>query len=116
MFKKIFDFLIGKAVNVFIPGTHEGDCTQKYCVLKTGTTVQLQNFSSQRKFYLIYVYVPAGEYIDLEDYVNEIKTYLDELYPMLMFTGNETSPFLETGIKAYMISLEYRVNIRRERL
>jgi hypothetical protein len=53
-------------------------------------------------------YVPENSYSTLELFVNEVKTALKELEPIIRNNYFETPAFYDDDVKAYMISVQYK--------
>ncbi len=109
MWKKIYLKLQEKGLNPYAPGQHEGQCMERYCVIKESSQVPF--FRSNRTGYRlidIIVFVPIASYIKVEPYVKEIKAALKEL-SFLRYTGNETPLITDDEVKAYTTSIEYQI-------
>lgn len=116
MFEKAFDKLVEHGLTAYPPATHKGDCLAPYIVIKDGVTTKIAGTSSTRKLLTFIVYVPSRRYTDIEGIKQSVKATLDELYPELLFTGNETQPFLEDDNKSWNVSLEYRYSCRERHI
>lgn len=112
IYEKTFDKLVEHGFTTYPPATHKGDCLAPYVVIKNGVTSKVVGTSSTRRSLMVLIYVPSIRYTDLEGYKARVKAALEELYPELLFTGNETQPFLEEGNKSWNVSLEYRYTCR----
>lgn len=106
--KQIYDCLKQNNINVYFAGQHEGECTERYTVIKKGGATTEYNVSSERPLYTIMCYVPKHNYSDIEEYVLEIKKHMKELYPLVMYTGNETDSFYDENVKGHMVSFQYQ--------
>lgn len=107
MIKKIYTALKEAGLNPFWPGKHQGECTQRYCVVKESNQVPF--FNANRVGYRIIdiiVFVPISSYIQMEPYVQEIKSELKGL--PLRYTG-ETPVIPDDEKKAYTTSIQYQV-------
>jgi hypothetical protein len=110
--------LIDAGVDTYAPDTKYGDCTAPYAVLKIDGAAKAGQFSSQYRYYTLLCYVPKGKYKDLLPLAQRCEEIMakDPIYPMLMPTGAETPPFYDNTYNAYMISIQYRNNVRNEHL
>lgn len=52
-------------------------------------------------------YVPRNNYSRIESFVRETKQALKEMFPLIMYNGNETPSFYDDEIKGHMVSFEY---------
>lgn len=106
--KQMYDCLKQNNINVYFAGQHEGECAEKYTVIKKGGATTEYNVSAERPLYTIMCYVPKHNYSDIEEYVFEIKKHMKELYPLVMYTGNETDSFYDENVKGHMVSFQYQ--------
>jgi len=109
MWQTVYTKLKNKGLNPYAPGQHEGECLERYCVVKESS--QVPYFSSNRTGYRlldIILFVPIASYIQVKPYTDEIKTALKELY-FLRKTGNETPIITDDEVKAYTTSVEYQI-------
>lgn len=104
-------------IDVFPPGTKIGECKKRYVVLKEDGSSQVGNFSSERQYYMFMLYVPQNEYSKLSKFEYDVKEVLaNEMYPILMPTGQKMSDYYDDNYKAHMRSLLYRNNVRNKHL
>lgn len=103
----IYDLLKKKGIDVYSPGQHEGECISKYVVVKIGTLQRANDFSSVQYQYDLMLYVPKDEYSTLEAFVEEIKEYMKDLYPMIRPLNSQTGSFYDDTVKGHMISVQY---------
>lgn len=106
--KQIVDVLRKDGSKVYFPEQHEGECLNNYLVVKSEGVVPLLGTSSERPIYTVMCYVPKNRYSDLEDLVFKTKQKMKELYPMLMYTGNESPSIYDEDLKAHMVSFQYQ--------
>lgn len=109
MWKKIYLKLQEKGLNPYAPGQHEGQCLERYCVVRESSQVPF--FRSNRTGYRlidIIVFVPIASYIKVKPYTDDIKTALKEL-SFLRYTGNETPIITDDEKMAYTTSIEYQI-------
>lgn len=106
--KQIYDVLKEQGINVYFPGQHKGECKNRYTVVKMEGAVQSLTVSSERPIYTLMCYVPCNKYSELEEYVNELKTKMKKIFPVVMYVGNETPSYYDEGVNAYMISFQYQ--------
>lgn len=104
----IFRKLKANGINVFSPGTHEGECTEKYVVVKDNGVARHPNYSTDIAYYSVMMYVPRNSFSELSPYVTQVKEIMKTLYPMIIPVGQETPSFYDDSIKAHMISVEYK--------
>lgn len=109
MWKLIFNKLKEKGLNPYAPGQHQGDCIERYCVVKENS--QAPYFNSNRIGYRsidIILYVPLNSYIAVEPYAQLIRAAMKEL-TFLRKTGTETPIITDDTKKAYTTSIEYQI-------
>lgn len=110
--------LVDNEVDTYPPDVKYGDCKAPYAVLKDSGSAKIAQFSSQYRYYELLCYVPKGAYKDLMPFVDKCKEVMarQPIYPMLMPTGTETPSYFDDTYNAYMISIQYRNNVRNEHL
>lgn len=109
MWQEIYLKLQEKGLNPYAPGRHQGECKERYCVIRENSQVPF--FHSRRVGYSvidIIVFVPLASYIKMEPYMREIRAAMKEL-PNLRKTGNETPVIVDDEVKAYTTSIEYQI-------
>lgn len=104
--------LKGKGADVYLPSQKEGECTSPYVVVKEGTTTTYRDFSSTATLYELLCYVPEDRYSTLVPYVEMVKRFMSDMYPMMRPTYTQTPPFHDTQVKGFMVSIQY-VNYRK---
>lgn len=112
VYEKVYDKLEADNFSVFPPNTHVGDVTDEYVVLGDGGRYQAGSNSSQTVLIDVMCYVPGNRFTDLDEYANLIKGSINELFPLVIPTGNETQAFYDESIKGWMKSVEYRYTVR----
>ena len=106
--KSIRDVLEKDGTKVYFPTQHKGDCLEKYLVVKLdGSNIEM-TVSSERPIYTIMCYVPKNEYSTLENFVYETKQKMKQIYPLVMYAGNETPSYYDEQIQGHMISFQYQ--------
>lgn len=109
MWKIIFDKLEEKGLNPYPPGQHEGECTERYCVIKENSQVPFfNNNKTGYRLIDIILFVPISSYIQVEPYAKKIRAAMEELIS-LRKTGNETPIIIDDEKKAYTMSIEYQI-------
>lgn len=108
VYDKIVDEFKKNKIEVYSPGSHKGDCTSSYVVVKDSGKTAIAGLSSQSALYDILCYVPEKRYTEILTFVDECKRIMNSLYPMLIPTGLETPSFHDDNNKSYMVSVEYR--------
>ncbi len=109
MIKAIYDHLKANNLNPYFIGQHQGECTERYCVIKENS--QVPYFNSNQIGYKtidIILFLPLNSYIQVEPYVKEIRSAMKEL-SNLRKTGNETPIITDDTKKAYTMSIEYQI-------
>lgn len=104
----IFLFLKNKGYNIYSPSTKEGECKEKYIVLKNDGATKHPSFSTMIDLYTVLCYVPKQNYSQLEPYVQQVKKDLKEIEPLIKPYGLETQSYYDDTIKAHMISVQYK--------
>lgn len=115
VYEKVYDKL-AESFDVYPPNTHKGDCKSNYIVLLGGSKIQTSSFSSQTVLLDILCYVPSNRYTDMGSYVVEVKRVLSEMFPQIIPTGNETTPYFDDTVDGWMVSIEYRYTMRNKNL
>lgn len=104
----IYAHLKKSGFNVYSPGVKVGDCTKEYVVVKNDGSVSLSNISTDDDLYAVMCYVPKQQYSKLEPLVQRVKRAMKELEPMILPYGSQTPSFYDDGVKAHMVSIEYK--------
>jgi predicted DNA-binding protein (UPF0278 family) len=94
--------------DVFFPSQHKGECLKEYIVVKADGTITEAVVSSERPIYTVLCYVPENQYSRLETFVAETKQKMKEVFPLVMYIGNETPSFYDDDVKGHMISFQYQ--------
>ena len=94
--------------DVYSPGQHIGECLAPYVVVKISTGTQYQDFSTLQYSYDLMIYVPKDDYSVLESYVEQVKSDMKKLQPMIMPLNTQTPSYYDDAIKGHMISVQYR--------
>lgn len=106
--KQVIDCLKEQDVDAYFPGQHKGECVIKYTVVKKEGAVASETVSSERPIYTLMCYVPYNKYSELEDYVNELRTKMKKVFPLVMYVGNETPSYYDESVNGHMISFQYQ--------
>ena len=110
--KDIYDILHDNGIDVYFPTQHEGECISPYTVVKsTGTSQQGDNSFIQATYDLM-CYVPKEQYSLLDVYVQQVKTIMKKLRPMIQSTHFQTPSYYDADVKGHMISMSY-LNYRK---
>jgi len=114
MWQAIYAKLMELGLNPYPPGKHQGECTERYCVIKEQTQSAYFNARAVgfRTIDLI-LFVPVSSYVAVEPYVQAVKAAMREL-PALRWTGTETPVIVDDEVEAYTTSLVYQVMKRLE--
>lgn len=105
--KDIYNLLKSHGFNVYAPAQHEGECIEKYIVVKLGTLQRANDFSSVQYQYDLMLYVPQNEYSTLELFVEQVKAAMKELEPMIKPLNSQTGSFYDDSVKGHMVSIQY---------
>lgn len=97
-----------KGIKVYSPAQKTGQCRENYVVVANAGTTQFQQYSSTITLYDVMCYVPEGNHSELEIFVSQVKTAMEELEPMIRDNHYETAEFYDDTVKAHMISLQYK--------
>lgn len=108
----VYKFLESKGYEVYFPAQKTTEAKTPYIVVRDEGGSRLQQFSSWQYLYSLLVYMPYARFGDLEPLVEKIKIDMKEMQPMIMPTHFQTPSFPDDGVKAYMISIQYR-NVRK---
>lgn len=104
----IFQHLQTHNFEVYPPGVKVGECKKRYIVVKNNGSSKHSGISTDDDFYSVMCYVPKMKYSDLEPMVQEVKSVMKELKPMILPAGSQTPSYYDDGVKAHMISVEYK--------
>ena len=105
--KNIYDKLKQKGISVYSPGQKTGECTSPYVVVKTAGRMGLTEISSSQNLYDLMCYVPLKNYSILDQFVDQVESAMDELFPMFRPMHYRTPSFLDDEVKAHMVSTQY---------
>ena len=104
----IFLHLKTKGFDVYSPGVKVGECTTKYVVVANDGSARHIGISTDDDFYAVMCYVPKQQYSELEVMVQNMKAAMKELEPMILPYGSQTPSYYDDGVKAHMVSIEYK--------
>ena len=110
IYELIFDTLKESGIDVYAPDTHKGKCISPYVVLKKVSANQFVKYSTQLAYYDILCY--AKNHTECISLMEKVKLVMKKVQFHVMPTMNETEPFFDDTVNAYMASIEYR-NYRR---
>lgn len=109
----IFDYLEAAGYDVFFPEQHIGECITPYIVVKSDGLAPIAGITTNQCFYAIFCYIPRNQYNELEQFIIDLKTTMEGLYPSVMSADIETTPFYDDEVKGFMVSIQY-INYRRK--
>lgn len=104
----IYSHLKKAGFEVYSPGIKKGECESQYLVVKNDGSTKHANFSTDIDLYSVMCYVPKEKYSSLELLVQKVKESMKGLEPMIEPYGSQTPSFYDDGVKAHMISIEYK--------
>jgi len=104
----IYDVLTEDGFDVYEPAQHQGECTKRYVVVALDACSRISNYSSVSQRYDIMLYIPRGQYSQLEDFVAAVKQSMKKLEPMIIPMHSQTPPYYDDGVKGHMVSIQYR--------
>ena len=104
----IFLHLKKAGFEVYAPGSKVGECLLKYVIVKNNGSSKHSSFSTDIDLYSVMCYVPKEKYSELEPFVQKVKEAMKGLEPMILLYGNQTPSYYDDGVKAHMISIEYK--------
>ena len=104
----IYVHLKNAGFDVYSPGMKVGDCISEYVVVKNDGSSKHVSFSTDVDLYAVMCYVPKEKYSSLEPLVQRVKSSMKGLEPMIMSYGSQTPSYYDDGLKAHMISIEYK--------
>lgn len=104
----IYNHLVSKGFKVYAPAQHQGECTERYIVLKLYTGAQISTYSSFSQQYDLLLYIPKDEYSQFEDFIASVKDAMKELKPMIMPLHTQTPSYYDDTVKGHMVSIQYR--------
>lgn len=103
-----FKHLQINGIDVYPPGAKAGECKHKYVVLKNAGSSQHSSVSTDIDLYDVMCYVPQNQYSELETFVQQVKSIMVSLYPMVQPHGVQTPSYFDDKVKAHTISITYR--------
>jgi len=103
--KEVYDILNAMHPTYWL-AQPQGECKKPYFVIKyKNKTLSIGNGKAGWLYIDVMVYVPMASISPMDGIINEVKSALSgKLEP----TGNETPDYLDTDVKAYMRSVEFR--------
>ena len=104
----IFLHLQKAGFDVYPPSIKVGECMNQYVVVKNNGSSRHVGLSTDDDLYSVMCYVPKMAYSSLEPLVQRIKKTMKELEPMILPYGSQTPSYYDDGVKAHMISIEYK--------
>lgn len=118
LWSRVQKTLIDNGIDTYPPAQKVGDCKDFYTVLKPSGATQKGTFSTEIHYYDLLCYAPRNKFVQLLDYVVRCKEVMakEPIFPALMPTGVETPPFFDDTNNSYMISVQYRNNVRNTHL
>lgn len=108
IWQDIFVHLKNANFEVYPPGIKKGECESSYVVVKNDGSTKHASFSTDVDLYAIMCYVPKDEYSTLESFVQNVKESMKGLMPVVLPYGSQTPSYYDDGVKAHMISVEYK--------
>lgn len=103
----IYKKLKSEEIDVYTPGQHKGDCVSPYVVVKPQMLMQIDDFSSNVIYCDVLCYVPQDHFSTLETFVQEVKSILKKLYPLVQESHVELPGFADDSNKSHMWSIQY---------
>ena len=113
--RKIYDNLKENGIEVYSPGQKNGECKAKYVVIRNSGSTSLDYVSTSAKYIDVLCYVPKENYSSMEDFVIDIKTKMDSLYPLIRPVNFETPAYYDEDLKAFMVSIQYVNYVKNKR-
>lgn len=104
----IYKHLKKEGFDVYSPGTKVGECRSEYLVVKSDGSTKHASFSTDIDLYSVMCYIPRDRYSMLEPFVQKVKESMKGLEPMILPYGSQTPSYYDNGVKAHMISIEYK--------
>ena len=94
--------------DVYSPGVKVNECVSPYVVVTHNGSTKHPGSSTNVDLYSVLVYVPQQSYSELEVQVQNVKIAMKMLEPMILPYGSQTPSYYDDGVKAHMISIEYK--------
>lgn len=114
VYEKVFDKIKESNIDVYPPNIHKGEVKDNYVVLLDGGRTQAQTYTSQTVLLDVLCYVPGNRFTDLDVFADSVKKSVNDLFPLVIPTGNETAAFYDDTIRGWMKSIEYRYTVRNK--
>lgn len=112
IWERIFEHLNLDGFSVYAPLQKQGEAESPYIVVKNAGLIGHPTYSADQVYYDMLCYIPYEQYRDIESFITSVKASLNKIYPLIRTVNFETEPFLDDGVKAYMVSIRY-VNYRK---
>lgn len=104
----IYMHLKREGFDVYFPAQHQGECTAPYVVVKGASNLQFRQYSSVVQYYDLLCYVPKNKYSELYPFIDQVKTAMKGLSPMIKPAYYDTESFYDDSVKGHMVSVQYR--------
>lgn len=101
-----YNALKSAGVDVYFPGTHEGECTSPYAVIKKLSSSQFGTYSSDIHYFEVLCCAPVVS--ACYELAEAVQTALKTIYPTAKSTRNVSEPYYSENITGWMVQLEYK--------
>lgn len=100
-----FDALRSADVPVYFPGTHKGECTSPYAVIRKLSSSQYVTYSTDVHYMEVICCAPnISGCFELAD---KAKAGLRTIYPTVRSTRDVSEPYWSDTSRCWMVQLEY---------
>ena len=120
--KNVWELIVSElkknGINAYPPANKQGQCKEKYVVVKRGGSYRLGTYSSRRDTYEFFLYVPKNDYSILSDFEAEVMAVLAKppIYPMILPTGTIEDDYYDDNIDGHLRIISYYNNVRVQHL
>lgn len=111
VWKLIFSHLKKSGFSVYSPGQHQGECTEPYVVVRIGSSLPYNGYTTIQTPYEALCYVPKVKFSTLESYVNSVEDCLKQCN-FLRSLNSRTPSYYDEDVKGHMIATRF-VNYRK---
>lgn len=111
-FKEIYNFLKENGFETYSIGQHKGLCKTPYLVIRNNGEYYL--YSNKITEYEILIYMPYQQYSQFEDYIKQVTSKMNKLFPLIKLKSGASEHYLDEDVQGYMASVIYQSKSKNE--
>lgn len=111
----IYNHLKSAGFDVYPPAMKKGECEKPYIVVKHAGLFDADEVSSVYEVYKLLLYIPRGQYSTLHEYKENVKENMKKMFPMIRSMYDETEPYYDEDVNAFMVQIKYQNYRKKER-